>query len=87
MYEMRDRAPAFFIRRKRGYSHFLSIPCDGFHGSEGERLVYEVLQRLSNDYVVFYSFRWLGGNGNRISLIFFFMKSRIPYAVHVLCYN
>lgn len=34
-----------------------------FHGSEGERLVYEVLQRLSNDYVVFYSFRWLGVTG------------------------
>ena len=39
VYEMRDRAPAFFIRRKRGYGYFLSIPCDGFHGSEGERLV------------------------------------------------
>lgn len=24
-----------------------------FHGSEGERLVYEALHRLSNDYVVF----------------------------------
>ncbi len=31
-----------------------------FHGSEGEKLVYEALHRLSNDYVVFYSFRWLG---------------------------
>lgn len=31
-----------------------------FHGSEGEKLVYEALHRLSNDYVVFYSLRWLG---------------------------
>lgn len=31
-----------------------------FHGSEGEKQVYEALHRLSNDYVVFYSFRWLG---------------------------
>lgn len=28
-----------------------------FHGSEGEKQVYEALHRLSNDYVVFYSFR------------------------------
>lgn len=31
-----------------------------FHGSEGEKLVYEALHRLSNDYVGCYSFRWLG---------------------------
>lgn len=29
----------------------------------GERLVYEARHRLSNDYVVFYSFRWLGVTG------------------------
>lgn len=35
-----------------------------FHGSEGERLVYEAaLHRLSNDYAVFYSFCWLGVTG------------------------
>ena len=38
-----------------------------FHGSEGERLVYEALHRLSNDYVVFLLLSLAGGNGNRIS--------------------
>lgn len=31
-----------------------------FHGSEGERLVYEALSTLSNEYVIFHSYRWLG---------------------------
>ena len=31
-----------------------------FHGSEGERLVYRALSRLSDDWAVFYSYRWLG---------------------------
>lgn len=66
---------------------FYPSPVTDFHGSEGERLVYEALHRLSNDYVVFLLLSLAGGNGNRISLIFFFMKSRIPYTVHVLCYN
>ena len=44
-----------------------------FHGSEGEKLVYEALHRLSNDYMGCYSFRWLGtitqrrSEGRRIS--------------------
>jgi len=57
---MRDRASAFFIRRKRGDGYFYPSHVTDFHGSEGEKLVYEALHRLSNDYVVFYSFRWLG---------------------------
>lgn len=39
---------------------FYPSPVTDFHGSEGEKLVYEALHRLSNDYVAFYSFRWLG---------------------------
>jgi len=31
-----------------------------FHNSQGEKLVYEALSTLSNDYTVFYSYRWLG---------------------------
>lgn len=31
-----------------------------FHHSEGEKLVYKALHKLSDEYVVFYSFRWLG---------------------------
>lgn len=61
--KLRDRAPVFFIRRKRGYGYFYPSHVTDFHGSEGERLVYEALHQLSNDYVVFYSFRWLGVTG------------------------
>ena len=32
---------------------------NSFHGSEGERLVYEALSKLSNEYVIFHSYRWL----------------------------
>lgn len=35
----------------------------GFHGSEGESVVYEALQRLGGDYTVFHSFRWLARDG------------------------
>lgn len=38
-----------------------------FHGSEGERLVYQSLERLGDEYVVFHSYRWLGGYGQRRS--------------------
>lgn len=38
-----------------------------FHGSEGEKLVYKALHQLSNDYVVFYSYRWLGTIAQRRS--------------------
>ena len=31
-----------------------------FHNSQGEKLVYEALSTLNNDYTVFYSYRWLG---------------------------
>lgn len=57
-----------------------------FHGSEEEKLAYKVLHRLPNDYV-FLLLPLVGDNGNRISLIFLFMRSRTPYTVHVLCYN
>lgn len=42
---------------------FYPSPVTDFMAVRGERLVYEVLQRLSNDYVIFYSFRWLGVTG------------------------
>ena len=38
-----------------------------FHGSEGERLVYEALSTLSNEYVIFHSYRWLGELNQRRS--------------------
>lgn len=38
-----------------------------FHGSEGERLVYEALSTLSNEYVIFHSYRWLGEVNQRRS--------------------
>lgn len=38
-----------------------------FHGSEGERLVYQALSSLGNEYIVFHSYRWLGGYGQRRS--------------------
>ena len=31
-----------------------------FHASEGEKLVYEALQKLNNEYRVIHSYRWLG---------------------------
>ncbi len=34
-----------------------------FHGSEGEAVVYDALRRLSGDYTVFHSFRWLAKDG------------------------
>jgi len=49
-----------------------------FHGSEGERLVYEALHRLSNDYVVFYSFRWLGGERESDFPHFLFYEKQNP---------
>ncbi len=36
---------------------------DDFHGSDGEIQVYQALQQLSDGYVVFHSFRWLGESG------------------------
>lgn len=36
---------------------------DDFHGSDGEIQVYQALQQLSDGYVVFHSFRWLGEPG------------------------
>lgn len=36
---------------------------DNFHGSDGEIQVYQALQQLSDGYVVFHSFRWLGEPG------------------------
>lgn len=37
---------------------------DDFHGSDGEIQVYQALQQLSDGYVVFHSFRWLGEPGH-----------------------
>ena len=33
---------------------------NSFHGSQGERLVYEALSQLSDAYTIFHSFRWIG---------------------------
>ena len=38
-----------------------------FNGSEGEEQVYETLQELDSQYVVFHSFRWVG-DGNRTDM-------------------
>lgn len=38
-----------------------------FHGSDGEAIVYEALQKLGGEYTVFHSFRWLGEDGRRRS--------------------
>lgn len=38
-----------------------------FHGSQGEKQVFEALQTLSNEYTVFYSYRWLGSYKQRRS--------------------
>ena len=40
---------------------------NSFHGSEGERLVYEALSKLNNEYVIFHSYRWLGELNQRRS--------------------
>lgn len=40
---------------------------NNFHGSEGERLVYEALSKLSHEYVIFHSYRWLGDVSQRRS--------------------
>lgn len=40
---------------------------NSFHGSEGERLVYEALSTLGNEYVIFHSYRWLGEINQRRS--------------------
>lgn len=39
----------------------------GFHGSEGEAVVYEALKKLGGEYTIFHSFRWLGEDGRRRS--------------------
>lgn len=37
-----------------------TIAPNNFHGSQGEKQVYDALASLSNEYIVFYSYRWLG---------------------------
>lgn len=38
-----------------------------FHGSTGEQMVYKSLSSLGDEYIVFHSYRWLGGYGQRRS--------------------
>ena len=40
---------------------------NGFHSSEGERLVYEAFSKLNNEYVIFHSYHWLGEINQRRS--------------------
>ena len=40
---------------------------DKFHASYGEIQVYEVLKRLSDDYIVFYSLHWNKKDRNNVS--------------------
>lgn len=65
---------------------FYPSPVTDFHGSEGRSWY---MKRSTGCQMIMWPFTPFAGwgNGNRIFLIFFFMKSRIPYAVHVLCYN
>ena len=39
----------------------------GFHGSLGEKAVFQALSCLNDEYVVFYSYRWLGSPQQRRS--------------------
>ena len=48
-------------------SKFYPTIINSFHGSEGERLVYEALSKLNNEYVIFHSYRWLGEINQRRS--------------------
>lgn len=41
-------------------ARFYPTDIDSFHGSEGEKAVYKSLQKLNDDYTIFYSYRWLG---------------------------
>lgn len=40
---------------------------NGFHSSEGERLVYEAFSKLNNEYIIFHSYHWLGEINQRRS--------------------
>lgn len=46
---------------------FYPAMAKGFHGSLGEKAVFKALSCLNDEYVVFYSYRWLGSPQQRRS--------------------
>ncbi|MCH3914461.1 MAG: NERD domain-containing protein [Acidaminococcaceae bacterium] len=41
-------------------AHFYPAVDNDFHSSQGEKLVYQALQKLNNEYSIFHSYHWLG---------------------------